>query len=134
MDESKSYLFIYGSLLNDDNEFAVYLKQNCTFYSKGKFEGKLYDVGLYPGAILSAGCGQYVYGSIFIVNDPVVAFKVLDDYEGFGADQPYPNEFTRDFVEIEVNAVKLNCWVYLYKLPVDKLPQIISGDYLDYKK
>jgi len=41
-------LFIYGTLLKDDNEHAVYLKNNSTFYSAGKLKGKLYDIGEYP--------------------------------------------------------------------------------------
>jgi gamma-glutamylcyclotransferase (GGCT)/AIG2-like uncharacterized protein YtfP len=135
MDERMSYLFVYGSLLNDDNEFAVYLKQNCTFYNKGKFEGKLYEIGLYPGAIADTGCGLYVYGSIFFVDDPKVTFAVLDEYEGFGTDEPYPNEFIRQLVEIEmVNSTKMSCWVYLYNLPVKGLPEITLGNYLLYKK
>ncbi|WP_259069575.1 gamma-glutamylcyclotransferase family protein [Mucilaginibacter sp. X4EP1] len=134
MDKNDSYLFVYGSLLDDSNEFAVYLKQNCTFYNKGKFEGKLYDIGLYPGAILAEGCDSYVYGSILVINNPVVAFKVLDDYEGFGTDQTYPNEFIRELVNIDITTTKLYCWVYLYNLPVDELPQIVSGDYLAFKK
>ncbi len=109
-----NYLFVYGSLLNDDNEFAVHLKQNCTFYKKGKFEGKLFDIGLYPGATADSGCSQYVYGSIFFVDDPKITFAVLDEYEGFGADEPYPNEFIRQLVDIEiVHSKKITCWVYL---------------------
>lgn len=132
MDKNDSYLFVYGSLLDDSNEFAVYLKQNCTFYNKGKFEGKLYDMGLYPGAIVSAGSGEYVFGSIFFVNDPRFAFKVLDDYEGFGPYQSYPNLFTRQLVSIKTADSNVDCWTYLYNLPVIGLPQIISGDYLAY--
>jgi gamma-glutamylcyclotransferase (GGCT)/AIG2-like uncharacterized protein YtfP len=130
MDEKMNYLFVYGSLLSDNNEFAVYLKQNCTFYNKGKFEGKLYNIGLYPGAIAITGCGQFVYGSVFFVDDPKVSFAVLDEYEGFGADEPYPNEFIRRLLKIEIaDGSKVDCWVYLYNLPVDELPEITSGDY-----
>jgi gamma-glutamylcyclotransferase (GGCT)/AIG2-like uncharacterized protein YtfP len=131
MDERPDYLFVYGSLLNDDNEFAVYLKQNCTFYNKGKFEGKLYNIGLYPGAIAYTGYGQYVYGSIFLVDNPKITFAVLDEYEGFGADEPYPNEFIRQLIKIEIeNGKKIDCWVYLYNLPVEEFPLIASGNYL----
>jgi gamma-glutamylcyclotransferase (GGCT)/AIG2-like uncharacterized protein YtfP len=130
MDERIHYLFVYGSLLKDGNEFAFYLKQNCTIYDKGKFEGKLYDIGLYPGAIANAGCGQYVYGSIFLVDDPIVSFAVLDEYEGFGADEPYPNEFVKQLLEIEMaGGVKMDCWIYLYNLPVGGLPEITPGNY-----
>jgi gamma-glutamylcyclotransferase (GGCT)/AIG2-like uncharacterized protein YtfP len=134
MDERPDYLFVYGSLLNDDNEFAVYLKQNCTFYNRGKFEGKLYDIGLYPGAIADTGNGQYVFGSIFLVDEPKATFAVLDEYEGFEADEPYPNEFIRQLMEIDMeDEKKIDCWVYLYNLPVERFQLIASGNYIEYK-
>jgi len=45
MKENNNYLFVYGTLLDESNEFAIYLKQNCSYYSKGKFRGRLYDLG-----------------------------------------------------------------------------------------
>ena len=125
-----NHLFVYGTLLNDTNEFAIYLKQHCRFYANGKFNGLLYDIGEYPGAILSADKKNFVHGSIFYISNPDETLKVLDDYEEFGLQYPQPNEFIREIVEITTNYDKVKCWTYLYNQPVKNLRQIASGRYL----
>jgi gamma-glutamylcyclotransferase (GGCT)/AIG2-like uncharacterized protein YtfP len=77
-------LFIYGSLLNTSNEFAAYLNKHSTVYSTGKFNGKLYDIGEYPGAIASAWDIDWVSGTILLLNHPKTTLEVIDDYEGYG--------------------------------------------------
>lgn len=128
-----NYLFVYGTLLDDSNEFALYLKNNCRLYAKGKFKGALYDIGEYPGAIADSNYPGYVYGSIFILNDANSALKYLDDYEGFGPEQKQPNLFVRGIIEVESDKGIINCWCYFYNLPIDGLVLIGSGDYLRYR-
>jgi gamma-glutamylcyclotransferase (GGCT)/AIG2-like uncharacterized protein YtfP len=123
-------LFIYGTLLNEDNEYAFYLKNNSRLYSPGKLKGKLYDIGEYPGATLSAESDEYVYGSILQLNNLTKVLPVIDDYEGYGDDQPQPNEFIRVSLEVETGAGPIACWVYLYNLPVTGLTPIESGRYI----
>ena len=131
---TNNYLFVYGTLLNADNEFAIYLKNNCSFYATSKFKGRLYDVGEYPGAIADDQYTGYVYGSIFIMKDAASALKHLDYYEGFGPEQEQPNLFVRETIKVEIENGLISCWCYLYNLSVDGLPLIISGDYWSYKK
>lgn len=126
-----NYLFVYGTLLDDSNEFAIYLKNNCSFYNKGRFRGKLYDIGEYPGAVNDSNYQGYVYGNIFILNAAETVLKYLDGYEGFGPEQEQPNLFTRKMLAIESDKGIVNCWCYLYNLPVEGLKLIPSGDYLD---
>jgi len=128
-----NYLFVYGTLLNTNNEFAIYLKNNCSFYDNGRFKGRLYDIGEYPGAIADVYSQGYVYGCVFIMNKVAQVLKKLDDYEGFGPEQEQPNLFIRKMVEIESDERIISCWCYLYNLPVDGLQFIISGDYRKYK-
>jgi gamma-glutamylcyclotransferase (GGCT)/AIG2-like uncharacterized protein YtfP len=130
MDNISSYLFVYGTLLNKKNEFGAHLNANYFFYADGKFNGTLYNIGEYPGAILNAESDYYVYGKIFMVTDPDNILQLLDDYEGFGADQQQPNEFTRKLIAIETPDKVVECWVYLYNLPIDGLSVIESGKYL----
>jgi len=133
MKENNNYLFVYGTLLDESNEFAIYLKQNCSYYSKGKFRGRLYNLGEYPGAIADENYPGYVYGRIFELKDTAEALKYLDDYEGFGKDQQQPNLFIREMVEVETDNGLINCWVYLYNLPVEGFRVIESGDYWVYR-
>lgn len=123
-------LFVYGSLLNTDNEFANYLNSNALIYGTGKIKGVLYDIGEYPGAVIAAE--GYIFGTIFKLNNADGALKILDDYEGFGSGQEQPNLFVRELMPVETGTFVINCWVYLYNRPVKGLPQIPSGDYLAY--
>lgn len=127
-------LFVYGSLLSADNEFANYLIKNAAFYSPGKFKGRLYDMGKYPGAILSDDNAYNISGSILKLNNPEQVLKVLDDYEGFGEDQEQPNLFIRELLSVITSDGAIKCWIYLYNLSVADLPEIRSGNYQSYIK
>lgn len=129
MREKSNYLFVYGTLLNEQNEFAIYLKQNCKFYAHGKFKGKLYDLGEYPGAILDESGINYIYGSILELKNTMDVLKNIDNYEGFGEDEDQPNLFVREMIDIETDNGLINCWVYLYNLPVGGFRLIDSGRY-----
>lgn len=123
-------LFIYGTLLDEDNEYAVYLKKNSKPYLYGKVKGKLFDLGEYPGAILSDEGNQYIYGNILKINDPEKVFPLIDNYEGFGQHQPQPNEFIRITTLIETETGLADCWIYLYNLSVEGLTRIEDGWYI----
>jgi gamma-glutamylcyclotransferase (GGCT)/AIG2-like uncharacterized protein YtfP len=128
--EAPSWLFVYGTLLDKQNEFGAYLNAKCSFYAEGRFKGRLYDIGEYPGAVSDANGSYYVYGKVFLINDPDNVLKQLDHYEGFGADQAQPNLFIREFIVIETDNEPVECWVYLYNLPIEGLRLIKSGKYL----
>jgi gamma-glutamylcyclotransferase (GGCT)/AIG2-like uncharacterized protein YtfP len=130
MDENNKYLFVYGTLLDEDNPYAAFLKENGRFHQQGRFRGKLFNIGNYPGAIANPALESLVHGSIFAIDDPKSVLKELDDYEGFGDDFAQPNEFVRELVEIETESTILNCWIYLYNLPTRGLEQISSGKYI----
>jgi len=134
MKENSNYLFVYGTLLDESNEFAIYLKQNCSYYSKGRFRSRLYDLGEYPGAIADENYPGYIYGSIFELKNTAETLKYLDDYESFGEDQEQPNLFIREMAEVETDSRRINCWVYLYNLPVEGVRVIESGNYAEYRK
>ncbi|MES2374989.1 MAG: gamma-glutamylcyclotransferase family protein [Bacteroidota bacterium] len=126
-------LFVYGSLLDTDNEFGRYLNDNSTLFGAGKFNGRLYDIGEYPGAIIGNENSYPIYGSVCKLKNPEV-LTALDDYEGFGPDQEQPNLFIRELLPIETSDGTTNCWVYLYNLEVDGFVEITSGDYKTYLK
>ena len=132
MEQTINYLFVYGTLLDNRNEFAIYLKQNCSFYTDGKLKGLLFDIGEYPGVVLQTDTGGFVYGDVFQINSVDTTLKILDEYEGFGNNELQPNEFIRKIEEINTPLGLLKCWIYLYNLPFDSLKPILSGNYLQY--
>ena len=121
-------LFVYGSLLAKDNEFAKYLKQNTDFATNAVFKGRLYNISDYPGAVLD-DAGYAIHGVICKLSDPATALKVLDEYEGFGEAEEQPNLFVRTMIEAITPAGNVKCWVYLYNLAVDGCAEITTGKY-----
>jgi gamma-glutamylcyclotransferase (GGCT)/AIG2-like uncharacterized protein YtfP len=126
-------LFVYGSLLDGDNEFGDYLMHNADFVGLANFKGRLYDCGEYPGA-LTDNKGYDIKGNIYRLRDATAALAVLDEYEGSGADQEQPNLFIRKPMTATCNDQLVECWVYLYNLSVEGLTEITSGDYMAYLK
>jgi gamma-glutamylcyclotransferase (GGCT)/AIG2-like uncharacterized protein YtfP len=127
-------LFVYGTLLIDDNKFAAYLRSNASFYNMGTIKGKLYDVGSYPGLIISNDQDYPISGTIYKLNNAEEILKYLDPYEGFGDDQEQPNLFIRQLLPVETSDGAINCWGYLYNLSVGGLHLIKHGNYLIYLK
>ncbi|MGY3212737.1 gamma-glutamylcyclotransferase family protein [Mucilaginibacter sp. HD30] len=124
-------LLVYGSLLDDNNEFANYLRHNANRIGPAVFKGRLYDCGEYPGAVADNN-GYNIKGSIYQLRDTTSALIMLDDYEGFGPEQEQPNLFIRKSITVTTGVKMVTCWIYLYNLPVESLREITSGDYLAY--
>ena len=122
-------IFVYGTLLDADNKYGLYLRDNSKFFSSAKIRGKLFDIGQYPGIILYPDDADLVHGVLLQMDNPETVLDVIDIYEGFGKDQPQPNEFVRVLAEAETESRTQLCWVYVYNLSIDNIPQITSGNY-----
>ena len=129
MESDCKYLFVYGTLLNADNEYGAYLNAHSTFIAKGYFNGALYNLGEYPGALYQPLSAQKVWGDVVLLDNPIEVLKVIDEYEGYGPDEEQPNLFARELVAVTADTGLVDCWVYLYNLKVDGLRQIESGNY-----
>lgn len=128
------YLFVYGSLLmNQKNEMAQFLQDHSNFMGTGSFQGKLFKISWFPGAVLSDLESDQVYGQVFQLKNESKVFAVLDDYEGIGDAFEKPHLFKKALINVKLNNAKtLDCWVYLYNHPVDHHHQIASGNYLEF--
>lgn len=124
------HLFVYGTLLQPENEFAGYLMHHTTFLTNGKIKGTLYNIGEYPGLVISPKSDCWVHGSIYKVDDEALA--LIDDYEGYGPGQSEPYLYVRKMLAVETGNGLADAWVYLYNHPVDGLEVIPSGSYLQY--
>lgn len=123
-------LFVYGTLLDEDNKYGIYLRDSSKFFAAGKIKGKLYDIGEYPAAVLSPEGENYIHGIILQMDEPDIALSIIDIYEGFGEGHPDPNEFIRVMADIQTNEGAVACWIYLYNLPTDGLTPIQTGKYI----
>lgn len=132
MEATNQFLFVYGTLLQPGNQFADYLTQHCRFVNDGKVKGRLYDIGEYPGAVIDDNEERSIYGCIFIMDEPELILKVIDDYEGIGELYEYPQEYVRQQVDVFTDDGDIKCWIYVYNLSVNDFLHIIGGDYMQY--
>ncbi|GAA4282261.1 hypothetical protein GCM10022260_26840 [Gaetbulibacter aestuarii] len=114
---------------------ARFLRAHSDYLGEGYFQGKLFNVSWFPGAVLSDRESDLVYGHVFRLKNENKVFSVLDDYEGIGEAYEKPHLFKKVLVSVILDRItELPCWVYLYNLSVDGLQQITSGNYLEFKK
>src|SRR5919106_1266811 len=92
-------LFVYGSLRRALNH-PLYrlLERHASFVGAGIFQGRLYDLGRYPGAVPSKTNTDRVVGEIYRFAGSEEVLKVLDNYEG--------RRFRRQRVTISLETTK----------------------------
>ncbi|MFI0429514.1 gamma-glutamylcyclotransferase [Mariniflexile sp. HMF6888] len=127
------YLFVYGTLLKDfESDMSKFLEQHSEFVGSGYFNGNLYEILWYPGAVLSDNPNDKVYGHIFKILNAEKTFKVLDDYEGIGDTDEHGNEYKRILIDAYLDSSQpVKTWVYIYNNSTENLKQITSGNYFD---
>jgi len=121
------YLFVYGTLMSTfNNPMALYLRKNARLKAKGHFNGLLFDLGNYPGAVYKSDSMHTVLGEVYQLSKEEAIFNILDVYEGIN--DPDFNLYERVIIPVNINNKVYNNFVYLLrKIPGD--PIIESGDY-----
>jgi gamma-glutamylcyclotransferase (GGCT)/AIG2-like uncharacterized protein YtfP len=115
---------VYGTLRKGfDNRYARLLDRSARHLGTAQVQGRLYDLGRYPGIQLQAGLSDWVTGDLLRLRNAAATLAVLDEYEGPA------------FERIAATAVLSNgdrkrCWVYEYRRPLPQDRRILSGDYL----
>lgn len=132
--DHKEHLFVYGTLRRGvDRAMSRLLIQYAKFTGLGTFQGRLYDLGTYPGIVPSVDTADAVVGEIYVLHDPDRILNWLDKYEDYTPDQPEQSLYLRRTVSITMSGNKsLQAWIYLYNRPIDGFRRIESGDYLQY--
>lgn len=134
MDDGSELLLVYGSLLQSQKHpYSHLLRTHGELLCKGKFPGRLYDLGHYPGAIYEAESTSPVFGELYRLKAPEKVIPILDKYEGIGSRFNRPYEFSRMKVPVTTEAGVFLAWVYLYNLDTVEKTIIGSGDYVMFK-
>ena len=127
MKSATDLLFVYGTLRRGFPMHRL-LRPHAVLLGEGRVQGRLYEVGGYPGLVLE-GDGL-VKGELYRLRRPNSALRVLDRYEGCSPSDPQPHEYRRILAEIHrVRGGRVWAWLYEYRLPVAGLELIPSGDY-----
>jgi gamma-glutamylcyclotransferase (GGCT)/AIG2-like uncharacterized protein YtfP len=124
-------LFVYGTLRRDSgHELYHLLARHGHFVDDVRVQGRLFDLGSYPGLVLE-GHNRFVSGELYEItsNWPHVVAR-LDEYEGCAADDPEPHEYRRELIEvIRPTGAREKAWAYVLNRDPHGLPVIESGDY-----
>ena len=116
-------LFVYGTLRKSaKHTLHRLLLERADFLGTGSIQGKLYDLGRYPGAVCSSRSSDRVTGEIYRLRGGEKSFELLDRYEG--------KQFKRRRVSVLLRTgARLGAWAYLYCGAVREPRRITSGDY-----
>jgi gamma-glutamylcyclotransferase (GGCT)/AIG2-like uncharacterized protein YtfP len=118
-------LFIYGTLHPDRAPAAIAPTARLLKpfgeppRNRATVQARLYNLGAYPGILLSEETAHTVPGELFeLPNDPAVLAR-LDDYEDFRPDDPARSLFLRlrTLATLPDGATR-ECWVYTYNRPL----------------
>jgi gamma-glutamylcyclotransferase (GGCT)/AIG2-like uncharacterized protein YtfP len=126
-------LFVYGTLMCDfDHPMAQLLSRSADFIGEARCAGRLYLVKHYPGLVLSDGTDEFVFGELYRLTQPEALLREFDMYEACGEGFAEPTEYIRRVLPVTLlDGAAAEAWTYLYNWPVDHLPRIASGRFME---
>jgi len=115
-------LFVYGTLRKG---FAHPMAQRLDRKAKHKgfayIYAQLFDLGKYPGIILSANNKHKTFGDLYLLEDTSF-IKELDEYEG--------EQYQKKQTLVYCNEKSYQAYVYELAIPYRSFQVIPSGDYI----
>ncbi|MDD4907261.1 MAG: gamma-glutamylcyclotransferase [Methylobacter tundripaludum] len=126
------YIFVYGTLRRDTNsEMSHLLAKHAEFVGDAAYQGRLYKVDCYPGAVPSDDPNDVVQGEVYLLHQADVALPLLDQYEEFGPEFPEPNEYSRQKQSVLLKSGRfVTVWVYVYNHPTEGLELVESANFI----
>ena len=126
-------LFVYGTLMRGfDHPMARLLSAHAYFLDEATCRGRLYLVKHYPGLLLSHDPTEVVHGELYRLRDPGPLLREFDMYEACGEGFAEPTEYRREMLSVTLaDGTVREAWTYLYNWPVEGLPRIASGRFLE---
>lgn len=129
-----SRLFVYGTLMSTA-QGALGMAQRAQLTRESRLLGPaalpgalLYDLGRYPGLVLTQDETQLVHGQAVELLKPARSFIWLDEYEGFAPDEEHRNDYNRVERTVRLaNGELITAWVYVFLRDVLQRRPISSG-------
>lgn len=86
----------------------------------------------FPGVIPSSSKKDIVIGDVYSIKNSKMLLPILDAYEEYHEGDSN-SLYIRKKEKIGMNTGKeLVAWIYIYNFPINNLPLIQSGDFLNY--
>ncbi len=125
------HIFVYGTLSpgNAPPEIADTVSRLRPVGS-ASVRGRLYDLGEYPGAVLSEKSRTLIRGEVFELPGDRNTLTALDNYEGFEPHKPSSSLFLRRVWPVTMDDGKrVRCWVYIYNGTMKGAQPLRNGRY-----
>jgi gamma-glutamylcyclotransferase (GGCT)/AIG2-like uncharacterized protein YtfP len=121
-------LFVYGTLMKkcSPNKYSIYLQNNAKYIGEYWAKGILYQIDYYPGLVDG---NDKVFGELYHLVNPEVAFSVLDNYEGFNPLDIASSLFIRKDIQLHSSLVNesFTAQTYFYNQSFANLDIIANG-------
>lgn len=127
------YLFVYGTLRRAANHPMHRALATSSFIGEGHVGARLFDLGSYPGMMLSRDPDARVTGEVYELpaEAAAVVLQTLDEYEGVGATSGV-QEYERQIVDVSlVTGQTLSAWAYVLVDARRARARIDSGDMMN---
>lgn len=122
-------LFLYGTLRRGERSHdQLGLGGRLRFLMPCLARGRLYDLGPYPAFVPGEAV---VHGDLFEAADASVIAD-LDAFEEYDPADPAGSLYVRE--PVVLLAPPHEALVYRYNGPVDGFPEIVSGDWIAYRR
>jgi gamma-glutamylcyclotransferase (GGCT)/AIG2-like uncharacterized protein YtfP len=127
-------LFVYGTLMRGfDHPMARLLAANADFLGEARCRGRLYLIRHYPGLVRSEDPADFVHGELFCLREADALLREFDMYEACGEGFAEPTEYVRRLLPVTLaDGGEREAWIYLYNWPVDDLPRIATGRFMEH--
>ncbi len=127
-------LFVYGSLRRDSgnrppNPMHQVVARHCRFLGNATCRGHLYDLGGYPGLVLTNRTAPPVRGELYQVLEANKLWPQLDHYEDYEPSDPTNSEYIRRQIDVTRGSETLGAWTYLYNRSTRGKRRILSGNW-----
>lgn len=125
------YLFVYGTLEPAHAPAEIAAAVRCMKrVGSGSVRGKLYDLGEYPGAVVSRTSPSVIKGKVFELPEDQGVLSSIDAYEGFDPNHPQGSLFIRKRWPVTLaDGSRMMCWIYTYNRKPGDARLITSGSY-----
>lgn len=105
-EEATRHVFVYGTLRRGERNDIARYRPRPLFVGEASVDGRLYDLGAYPGIVL--GTGGRVVGELYRITAEVeAALDILEEVKADGS-----GEYRKRDVAVVMGEQTLRCLVY----------------------
>lgn len=128
------YLFVYGTLRRAVGHPMHRVLAASSFIGEGRVNAQLFDLGAYPGMVLSREAGEQVMGEVYELPAQTAAdvLRLLDEYEGVAPSGGPSPVYARQPVDVHfITGQTVRAWAYVLLDASGARRRIPSGDFMD---